>query len=168
MSIWVSFFFFFYSLGIISGRSSDIKPAPFILAISPWIHTAAQQASKISMSCAINPVIIPDKTSPEPPVAKKGDVFVLIDIRPSCEQIIVAFPFKIKLILVFFTKSVAAKILLFIFLIFKLFIIWENSPWWGVITNFVLFFDNIFLKLFFKASASKMTILFLSLIAFKI
>ena len=52
--------------------------------------------------------------------------------------------------------------------LFKLFKTCVNSPSCGVITIFVLFSDKIFLKLFFKASASKTTILFLSFITFKI
>ena len=93
---------------------------------------------------------------------------MLIEIRPSWEQIIVVFPFNIKLIFVFFTNSVAVINLFFFFLIFKLFKTCVNSPSCGVITIFVLFSDKIFLKLFFKASASKTTILFFSFIIFKI
>ena len=80
----------------------------------------------------------------------------------------VVLAFNIKLIFVFLTNSLADKNLFLLFLIFKLFRTCENSPWCGVITIFVLFFNIIFLKLFFRASASKTIILSFSFIIFKI
>ena len=44
---------------------------------------------------------MPDKTSPVPPVAKKGEELVFIDILPSVEEIIVLLPLSTKFIFVF-------------------------------------------------------------------
>ena len=94
---------------------------------------------------------------------------MFIEIWPSWEQIIVLFPFSIKLIFVFLINSLVVDNLFFsLFFIFKFFKTCKNSPSWGVITIFVLLFDNIFLKLFFKASASKTTNFFFYFTTFKI